>query len=360
MNKKKVLLGMSGGIDSSLAALLLLEQGYDVVGLTMQMWDDVENDPRHHDQGSSSTDSIHEAKAVADQLNIPHHTENIVDEFNQTVVCNFVNEYLNGKTPNPCVLCNTQIKWKVLQRKAKALNCDYIATGHYAQIVKSDTGFLLKRAKDQKKDQSYFLWGLAPEILKKIILPLGQYTKDQIRKMAAENGFVKLAQQKESQEICFIPDNDYRSYLRKNVPGIEQKIGPGDFISTDGKILGQHEGYPFYTIGQRKGLKIALGKPMYVLNINARNNEIVLGKRSELYQKELRVKNFNLMAPIPPDQAVEVITKVRYKSEGIRSTLKMEGSTIRIHFRNEVFAITPGQSAVFYANDILLGGGIIV
>jgi len=360
MVKKKVLLGMSGGIDSSLAALLLLEQGYDVVGLTMQMWDNPDNDPRHQIKGTEATDSVHEAKAVANQLNIPHYTENIVQEFKQTVVCNFINEYLNGKTPNPCVLCNTEIKWDVLLRKANELNCNYIATGHYAQIIQSNTGYQIKRAKDKKKDQSYFLWGLTQGILKKALLPLGKYTKDEIRKMAAEKGFVRLAEKKESQEICFIPDNDYRKYLKNNVSGIDQIIGPGNFVSTYGKYLGKHEGYPFYTIGQRKGLKIALGEPMYVLNINAKTNEIVLGKRSELYKNELRIKNFNLFQDIPENSALEVITKVRYKSEGVESTLTLVNGEIIINFTKEVFAITPGQSAVFYINDILLGGGIIV
>src|SRR6056297_1960065 len=279
MTKKRVLLGMSGGIDSSLAAILLIEQGYDVVGLTMKMWDNIEKDPRHKNDGAHATDSVHEAKAVAEQLNIEHYTENIVHEFNQTVVCNFIDEYLNGKTPNPCVLCNTKIKWNILLRKAKELNCEYIATGHYAQIIKSYSGYQLKRAKDKKKDQSYFLWGLTQDILKKSLLPLGKFTKDEIRKMAAKKGFVKLAQKKESQEICFIPDNDYRKYLKTNAPEIAQKVGPGNFISINGEYLGKHEGYPFYTIGQRKGLKIALGEPMYVLKINAKTNEIVLGKR---------------------------------------------------------------------------------
>ena len=360
MIKKRVLLGMSGGIDSSLAAILLLEQGYDVVGLTMIMWDNINKDPRHKSDGSHATDSVHEAKAVAEQLNIKHYTENIIDEFNQTIVCNFIDEYLGGKTPNPCVLCNTKIKWNVLSRKADELNCDFIATGHYAQIIKTDSKYIIKRAKDLKKDQSYFLWGLTQDILKKSLLPLGKFTKDEIRNMAAEKGFVKLAQKKESQEICFIPDNDYRKYLKINVPEIAQKVGPGNFISINGEYLGKHEGYPFYTIGQRKGLKIALGEPMYVLKINAKTNEIVLGKRGELYKKELQVKNYHLINDIPTNTEIEVTTKVRYKSEGVKSTIKMEGSVIKVYFQEEVFAITPGQSAVFYKNDMLLGGGIIV
>ncbi|MFP4023717.1 MAG: tRNA 2-thiouridine(34) synthase MnmA [Thiohalospira sp.] len=360
MTKQRVLLGMSGGIDSSLAALLLLEQGYNVVGLTLQMWDNIENDPRHKYDGSATIDSIHEAKAVADKLNIPHFTENIVHEFNQTVVCNFIDEYLGGKTPNPCVLCNTKIKWNVLLRKAKELNCDYIATGHYAQIEKINSKYILKRAKDKKKDQSYFLWGLTHDILKKSLLPLGKFTKDEIKKMAEERGFVKLAQKKESQEICFIPDNDYRKYLKNNIPELDQKIGQGNFISTNGEYLGKHEGYPFYTIGQRKGLKIALGEPMYVVKIIAKTNEIVLGKRNELYKKELRVKNYNLIEDIPLKSEIKVTTKVRYKSEGIKSTIIKEDTVIKIYFDKEVFAITPGQSAVFYKDEIVLGGGIIV
>lgn len=359
MIKKKVLLGMSGGIDSSLAAVLLIEQGYEVIGLTMIMWDKPKGDPRHKKDGSQATDSIHEAKIVAEALKIPHFTENIIREFNHTVICYFIDEYLDGKTPNPCTLCNTKIKWNVLLRKAKELNCDYIATGHYAQIIKQNSNYIIKKAKDNKKDQSYFLWGLNQEILKKAILPLGEYTKDEIKTLAQKKGFVKLAQKKESQEICFIPDNNYRKFLREKVYNIDKKIGQGNFISTKGEFLGKHDGYPYYTIGQRKGLKIALGEPMYVVNIHSETNEIVLGKRNELYKKELHVKNYNLIKDIPLNTDLEVFTKVRYKSEGIKSKIIPSGNKIKVRFEEEVFAVTPGQSAVFYFDDTLIGGGII-
>lgn len=351
---------MSGGIDSSLAAVLLIEQGYEVIGLTMQMWENPEDDPRRTIDGSNASDSINEAKKVANKLNIEHHTVDIINRFNNTVICNFINEYLSGRTPNPCVYCNTKIKWSVLLEKAKELNCDLIATGHYAQIKKSGTKYYIHKAEDKQKDQSYFLWGLNQDILSKAILPLGKYTKDQIRSLAKEKGFVKLAHKKESQEICFIHDNDYRKFLNEKVDNINYKIGPGNFISINGDVLGKHKGYPYYTIGQRKGLQIALGEPMYVVEIRPESNEIVLGRRDEMHKRVLYVENPNLIKydKIPDD--IKIYTKVRYRSEGMLSKVTHHQDKLKVEFYEDVFAITPGQSAVFYEGDDLLGGGIIM
>ena len=351
---------MSGGIDSSLSALLLQEKGFDVVGLTMQMWGNPEDDPRRTNDKSNDSDSITEAKKVAQQLNIPHHTVDIIDKFNNTVICNFINEYMEGKTPNPCVLCNTKIKWEVLLEKAKELDCDFIATGHYAQVRKFNSKYIIHKAIDKKKDQSYFLWGLNQHILSKTILPLGIYTKDEIKDIATEKGFVKLVQKKESQEICFIHDNDYRRFLNEKIVDLNDKVGTGNFISTSGKILGQHKGYPYYTIGQRKGLQIALGEPMYVVEIKPETNEIVLGRRDEMYKKVMYVKNFNLVKYDSIPEEIELITKVRYRSDGVLSKVTQSNDKLKIEFYNDVFAITPGQSAVFYDGEDVLGGGIIM
>ena len=351
---------MSGGIDSSLSALLLQEKGFDVVGLTMQMWGNPEDDPRRTNDKSNDSDSITEAKKVAQQLNIPHYTVDIIDKFNNTVICNFINEYMEGKTPNPCVLCNTKIKWEVLLEKAKELNCDFIATGHYAQVRKFNSKYIIHKAIDKKKDQSYFLWGLNQQILSKTILPLGIYTKDEIKDIATEKGFIKLVQKKESQEICFIHDNDYRRFLNEKITNLNEKVGTGNFISTSGKILGQHKGYPYYTIGQRKGLQIALGEPMYVVEIKPKTNEIVLGRRDEMYKKVMYVENFNLVKYDSLPKEMELITKVRYRSDGVLSKVTQSNYKLKIEFYNDVFAITPGQSAVFYDGEDVLGGGIIM
>jgi len=356
MSKKRVLLGMSGGIDSSLAAILLLEQGYEVVGFTMQMWENDHDDPR---KLSKEIDTIHEAKRVAEKLGIKHFTIDISEKFKKDIIHNFISEYLEGRTPNPCSLCNTKIKWPVLLEKANELDCQFIATGHYAKVGSENGVFFIQKAADNAKDQSYFLWGLKQEQLSRILLPLGKYTKEQIKKLASEKGFNNLVHKKESQEICFIHDNDYRRFLREKNITIDDQIGKGNFISTDGKVLGQHMGYPFYTIGQRKGLQIALGEPMYVVNINASKNEITLGRREDIQKKEMWVKNLNLIKYNPIPQGFEVKTKVRYRSEAILSILFQEKDKIKVIFNDDVFAITPGQSAVFYEEDDLIGGGII-
>jgi len=356
MSRRRVLLGMSGGIDSSLAAVLLQEQGYEVVGLTMQMWENDEDDPR---KLSKEVDTINEAKRIAEKLNVDHYTSNISERFKKDIIHNFINEYIEGRTPNPCALCNTKIKWPVLLEIANKLGCQFISTGHYAKISSENGVFFIQKAADKSKDQSYFLWGLTQEQLSRIILPLGNYTKEQIKKLASEKGFNNLVHKKESQEICFIHDNDYRRFLREKNKTIDSQIGKGNFISTEGKILGQHMGYPFYTIGQRKGLQVALGEPMYVVHIDATRNEITLGCREDIQKKEMWVKDLNLVKYNPIPQGFEAKTKVRYRSEAITSYLYHENDRIKVLFNEDVFAITPGQSAVFYEGDDLIGGGII-
>ncbi|MCF8359622.1 MAG: tRNA 2-thiouridine(34) synthase MnmA [Prolixibacteraceae bacterium] len=359
MPKGKVLLCMSGGIDSSVAAMLLVDQGYDVHGLTYRPYDSISPACMEKQTGCCTVDSIFEAKALADKLGIPHTVLDIRDEFEKTVISDFIQEYLSGRTPNPCVLCNRVIKWGEVLRKADELQCDYIATGHYAQIGQQNGRHFLIKGNDENKDQTYFLWQLSQRDLKRTLFPLGRLTKDEVRKIAHQKGFEKMAHKRESQEICFIPDNDYRRFIKENVKGIEEKIGPGNFVNLEGKILGQHKGYPFYTIGQRKGLVIALGHPAYVVDIIPETNTVVLGQRADLNRKELWTDNLNLMKYPEIKGELEVATKIRYNNKGTLSRISQHGNKIKVEFYENTWAVTPGQSAVFYEGSHLVGGGII-
>ena len=353
MNKKRVLVAMSGGIDSSVTSMLLKEQGYDIVGVTFVSW-------IAPDKNIEDVNYIIGAKNLAKKLGIPHYVLDLRKEFKNTVIKNFIDSYLSGVTPNPCVFCNPIIKWGRLLEKADELNCELLATGHYAQIREEAGRFILSKGVDENKDQSYFLWKLKQDQLKRTVFPLGKYKKEEIRELAKEFGFEYLTKQKESQEICFIPDDDYRSFIKNNVKNIEKTIGQGNFISTDGKILGKHKGHPFYTIGQRKGLEIAVGHPLYVVDINAEENTITLGTKEDLLKNELFINDLNLIKYNNLPEDVELLTKIRYRSKGILSKLTKINDKIKITFNSKVSAITPGQSAVFYENDDLVGGGIIV
>ena len=260
MNPKgRVLVAMSGGIDSSMAALFLHEQGYEVIGITMKTWDYASAGGSKKETGCCSLDSINDARAISVRYGFPHYVLDLRQEFGDSIINNFVDEYLAGRTPNPCVLCNTYIKWDALLRRADQLECEFIATGHYARIRHENGRYILSKGLDETKDQSYVLWGLTQESLKRTIFPLANLTKKEVRKMAVEKGFAELANKSESYEICFIPDNDYRGFLRRKVADIDTRAGEGDFVTTDGTVIGKHKGYPFYTIGQRKGLEIAVG-----------------------------------------------------------------------------------------------------
>ncbi len=352
-------MAMSGGIDSTVAAMMLIDQGYELEGLTFRSYDNISKACMEKETGCCNVDAIFEAKEIANQFGFNHQILDIRKHFQETVISNFVSEYLAGRTPNPCVVCNSDIKWGEIINKADELNCDYIATGHYAQILNENGRYYIKKGYDEGKDQSYFLWNLSQENLKRTMFPLGHLTKPEVRKIAFEKGFVKLSQKRESQEICFIPDNNYRRFLRENVPNFETKYGPGNFVDSSGKVLGQHKGYPNYTIGQRKGLEIAVGHPLYVLKIDPEQNEVVLGTKDELNSTTFYVRDHNLMMVDKIDGELEVLAKIRYRNKGGLARLTQEGDLLKAEYYEPVDAITPGQSAVFYKEDCLVGGGVI-
>lgn len=361
MSKKgKVLVAMSGGIDSSVTALLLHEEGYEVIGVTMKTWDYASSGGSRKTTGCCSLDDINDARILSVNYGFHHMIIDIREEFGDFIIDNFVDEYVAGRTPNPCVLCNTHIKWDALLRRADQLGCEYIATGHYANVRQENGRYVVSKGKDESKDQSYVLWGLSQEALARTIFPLGKYTKKEIRQMALDRGHKELAKKAESYEICFVPDNDYRGFLKRRVDGLEEKVKGGDFIDLEGNVLGKHDGYPFYTVGQRKGLGIALGEPRYVIRINPSDNTVVLGKKEDLKRQQMKVRkpNFVKYDKLPED--VEVLTKVRYKDKGTLSHLSVNpGGEIEVEFMDSVKGVAPGQSAVFYEGSDLLGGGFI-
>jgi len=351
---------MSGGIDSTVAAVMLAEEGYEVIGITMKTWDYESVGGGKKETGCCSLDSINDARAIAVKHGIHHIILDIRDEFGDFVIDNFVDEYLAGRTPNPCVLCNTHIKWEALLKRANMLDCAYIATGHYASIRQQQNNrYVISKGIDTHKDQSYVLWGLTQESLQRTKFPLGKFRKSEIKQMATDWGYNELAAKPESYEICFVPDNDYRGFLKRKVNGLEERLDGGDFVLTSGEVIGKHHGYPFYTVGQRKGLEIAVGEPLYVIEIKPQTNTVILGKETELQQKGMWVKNVNLQKYELLPEPIEALTKIRYKDSGSMASLKQYGNKVEAIFYNQVKAIAPGQSAVFYEADDLLGGGWI-
>ncbi len=358
--KGKVLVAMSGGIDSTVAALMLNDQGYEVVGITMKTWDYAASGGSKKETGCCNIDSFNDARMAAVQHGFPHFILDIRDEFGDAVIENFVEEYLAGRTPNPCVMCNTHIKWRALLKRADALDCEFIATGHYANIHQhTNDRYYLSKGLDETKDQSYVLWGLQQDLLSRTLLPLGNFRKTEIRQMALDYGYPELAKKSESYEICFVPDNDYRGFLKRRVEGLEEKVMGGNFVDKEGKILGKHKGYPFYTIGQRKGLDITFGKPVYVTNILPESNTVVLGDEEDLNRADMMVSKINWIKYDGITDGMEAITKIRYKDRGTLSNLYEEGSNIRVSFFEDAKGIAPGQSAVFYEGNDVIGGGII-
>ncbi|MBL8008518.1 MAG: tRNA 2-thiouridine(34) synthase MnmA [Ignavibacteria bacterium] len=355
---KTVVIAMSGGVDSSVAAALLKERGFNLIGITMKTWG--YDDFPEKDSGCCSLETIYNAKNVAHNLGFPHYTLDFTEKFNEIVINNFLSEYLNGKTPNPCVLCNKSIKWGALLEKAESLGADYIATGHYAKINfnKSTGRYSIGVADDLTKDQSYALWRISQYALSKTIFPLGNFSKTEIRKIA-KNLDLKSAETPDSQEICFVPNDNYRELIEIRMPGINEKLSSGDVIYKNKKI-GTHKGYPYYTIGQRKGLNISVGKKIYVTEIDAVNNRIIVDDESKLLKKCFTTNEINLMRSEKLEDRMNAFVKIRYNDAGNSAVICQTGKDeISVEFDTPQKAITPGQSAVFYADNEIIGGGII-
>jgi len=360
MKQETVVVAMSGGVDSSVAAALLQERGYDVIGVTMNLWDyDRVGGNINRDSGCCSIDTMDDARCVCSTLGIPHYTVNFREEFEAAVTDNFIKEYVDGRTPNPCVRCNTYIKWGVLLQKAEELGADKIATGHYARAAyNSETGrYTLRRGQDSHKDQSYALWGIRQVGLQRTLFPVGEYSKTEIRQLARNFG-LRTAEKKESQEICFIPDNDYGRYLKTQRP--ELANASGEIVNQEGETVGLHKGSPFYTVGQRKGLGLALPEPVYVTEIDAGTNRITVGSQSDLDANGLVASQVNWISVPSARQDLEVEAKIRYNSPGAGARLvAVTEASVRLIFHESQRAITPRQSVVFYQVDLVLGGGVI-
>ncbi|WKZ71271.1 MAG: tRNA 2-thiouridine(34) synthase MnmA [Melioribacteraceae bacterium] len=362
MNDNRVIVAMSGGVDSSVAAALLHEQGYDVIGVTMKTWGfmEVGGAPKH-ESGCCSLDAIFDAKNVANKFNIPHYTVDFTKAFENAVIDNFVDEYLSGRTPNPCVICNRKIKWEELLLKADALDAKFVATGHYA-IVEYDhenNRYRLRNSADNRKDQSYALWGLTQESLSRTLFPLGNYNKTQVRGLAEKFG-LKTAGKPDSQEICFVADNNYERFLKERIPDVIENIEQGEMIY-HGEKVGTHRGIPFYTVGQRKGLGVAMGKPVYVKKIDHRSNTIEIGDKEEINQSTLYAEEVNYVSTLNLELGQIVFAKIRYNDKGSTAkVISFSDTEFVIEFDEPKSAITPGQSAVIYdSNGFVLAGGII-
>lgn len=356
-NKKKVLLGMSGGVDSSVAAVVLKEMGYDVIGATMKLWESEEE--KEIGGKCCSLSDTNDAKRVCDKLEIPHYTLNCKEDFKTYVVNDFISCYQNCKTPNPCIECNRYLKFGAFYKKALELECDYVATGHYAKIeyLEQYKQYVMKKSDSAKKDQTYFLYRIPKEILPKIIYPLETFKeKENIRKIAEIHN-LNIAHKKDSQEVCFIPDDDYVDFIKNNS---NIKIKQGNIVMKDGTILGKHNGLIHYTIGQRKGLGISYKNPLYVIELNKEKNEVIVGEEKDLYKKQLQAKDCNFLLDIDLSQEIEVMAKVRYRAKEAKAKLTFKNNIAYVVFDEAQRAITKGQSVVFYIGDVLLGGGKII
>lgn len=355
---KKVVVGMSGGVDSSVAAYLLKKQGYDVIGVTMQIWQDEDNVTLEENGGCCGLSAVDDARRVANQLEIPYYVMNFKNEFRENVMDYFVAEYLKGKTPNPCIACNRYVKWESLLKRSLDIGADYIATGHYARIEQLPNGrFAIKNSVTAAKDQTYALYNLTQDQLAHTLMPVGEFEKDHIRKIAQEIGLM-VANKPDSQEICFVPDNDYAGFIERET---NRKSVEGNFVNLKGEVLGRHKGIVHYTVGQRKGLGLAMGHPIFVLQIRPETNEVVIGENEDVFSQKLYANNLNFMSIEKLEEPMRVNAKIRYSHAGAPCTIKMvDNDTIECIFDEKQRAITPGQAVVFYDGEYVLGGGTIL
>ena len=352
---KRALIAMSGGVDSSLAALLMKEKGYECIGCTMKLYEN-EDAGIEKTKTCCSLDDVEDARNVACLLDMPFYVFNFTERFRAQVIDRFVQSYEEGRTPNPCIDCNRYMKFDKLYERAKLMGCEYIVTGHYARIEKEDGKFFLKKALDETKDQTYVLYTLTQDQLAHTMFPLGDLTKRTVRNIAEKNGFIN-ANKPDSQDICFVPDGDYASVIEKYTGRI---CMPGNFVDTEGNIMGQHKGIIHYTLGQRKGLGIAAGKPVYVCEIRPQTREVVLGNPEDLMSRDVYVSDFNWISGNAPGGRIRCTAKVRYRQSEQPAVLSVEGDIVHIVFDQPQRAITPGQAAVVYDGDVVLGGGTII
>lgn len=357
--KKKVVVGMSGGVDSSVAAYLLKEQGYDVIGVTMNIWQEEDRCRVEENGGCCGLSAVEDARRVAAKLDIPYYVMNFKESFKKHVMDYFVEEYLQGRTPNPCNACNRYVKWEALLNRAIEIGADYIATGHYARIAKLENGrYSIMNSVTARKDQTYALYNLTQEQLAHTLMPVGAYEKDEIRKIAENIGLV-VANKKDSQDICFIPDGDYAGFIERTVP--DRIPGPGDFVLSDGTVVGKHKGITHYTIGQRRGLEVAVGKRIFVNKIDVEKNQIILGDDDEVFTTSLVAGDMNYMAVPEFKDGEKYLAKIRYSHNGtVCSVTNLSDGKVRLDFEEPVRAVTPGQAVVLYQGEFVAGGGTIL